>query len=509
MMPAERIRVRYLADLLAGLVQAGAAGSRPVSALELDSRRVQPGAVFVALAGDRFHGRDFLDQALARGATAVLHDADDPRWDAAAGGACRRAGVAAVAVPGLARVLGRIAARFHGEPAARFECIAAVTGTDGKTSVSHYLAAMLDAPDAPAAVLGTLGYGRPGAAIEPGLTTPDAIRLQETLARLADDGCRRLALEASSHGLAQFRLDGTRIDAAVLTQLGRDHLDYHADPEEYAAAKARLFHWPGLRAAVLNVDDAFGRRLAAELAGRDLRVLGYGSDERAELAAGAPQFEPDGLRCRVRFAGREATLRVPLLGAFNRDNVVAALATLLALDWDFDAALARVGRVRPVPGRMELFRAPGRAGVVVDYAHNAGALAAALAALRAHAAGRVWCIFGAGGDRDRGKRPLMGRAAVAGADRVIVTDDNPRSEDPAAIVGEILAGIGDDRRVEVEHDRGRALALALREAAPEDLILLAGKGHETGQIRAGATRAWSDRRAACERLGLDGPGEGP
>lgn len=509
MMPAERVQLPHLADLLTGLAETGTAGPRAVSAVELDSRRMIPGAVFVALPGERAHGRDYLEQAIARGATAVLFDADDPRWDAGAAQTCRRAGVSALGIEQLAQNLGTIAARFHGEPSSRFDTVAAITGTDGKTSVSHYLAALLDDADAPAAVLGTLGYGRPGATTDAGLTTPDAIRLQQALARLADAGWRRLALEASSHGLAQYRLDGTRIDVAVLTQLGRDHLDYHPDSDAYAAAKARLFHWPGLRAAVLNDDDAFGRALAAEVAADGVRVVTYGTGAAATLRADTIACEPGGLRCRVHHAGEEGVLQLPLLGAFNCHNVMAALATLLALDWPFVEALARTDRIRAVPGRMELFRAPGRAGVVVDYAHNAGALAAALDALRAHTAGRLWCVFGAGGDRDRGKRPLMGAAAAARADRVIVTDDNPRSEDPAAIVDEILAGMAHTRTVDIEHDRGRALALALRQAAPEDLVLLAGKGHESGQIRAGEVRPWSDRVAACEQLGLPGPGEAP
>jgi UDP-N-acetylmuramoyl-L-alanyl-D-glutamate--2,6-diaminopimelate ligase len=509
MMAAESIRSPRLGQLLAGIADPARAGRREVTGLELDSRRIEPGDVFVVLAGERVHGRDYLEQALARGAVAVMHDSDDPRWDVAAGDTCRRAGVAVVAVPSLARSLGSIAARLYGEPSARFESIIAVTGTDGKTSVTHYLADMLDDPQADAAVLGTLGHGRTGETVDPGLTTPDAIRMQQRLSELARRGVRRLALEASSHGLAQYRLDGTRIDVAVLTQLGRDHLDYHASEEDYAAAKARLFHWPGLRAAVLNIDDAFGRRLRDELAGGEVELLTWGQDHAADLYSTDLACEPDGLRCRVHHGAGTAEVHVPLLGAFNRDNLLAALGAMLVRGWSFEDAIARTGRVRAVPGRMELFRAPGRPGVVVDYAHNAGALRAALAALRSHTAGRLWCVFGAGGDRDRGKRPLMGEAAVAGADRVIVTDDNPRSEDPVEIVEEIMAGMPEGRSVDIEHDRGRALDLALKQAAPQDLVLLAGKGHETGQIIDGRVRSWSDRTAARRALGLDrSPGGG-
>lgn len=510
MMPVESLRTSHLGQLLAGLAEPGRAGRREVSGMELDSRRVEPGDVFVALPGAQTHGRDHLDQAIARGAVVVLHDDTDDRWDDLAAATCRQAGVVAVAVPSLSRVIGTMAARLYGEPSEHFESIFAVTGTDGKTSVTHYLAQMLDDPDAPAAVLGTLGHGRPGEAIDPGLTTPDAIRMQQRLADLARRGIRRLALEASSHGLAQYRLDGTRIDVAALTQLGRDHMDYHASEDEYAAAKARLFRWPGLCAAVLNIDDAFGRRLRDEVVGKGVEVLTWGHGEDADLHATDLECRSDGLHCHVHYAGQAEPVRVPLLGAFNLDNLLVALGAILARGRSFADVIDRTARVAPVPGRMELFKVPGRPGVVVDYAHNAGALEAALAALRPHADGRLWCVFGAGGDRDRGKRPLMGAVAVAGADRVIVTDDNPRGEDPAVIVEEILGGMPARNMVDIEHDREQALDLALRQAHPDDLILLAGKGHETGQIIGDRVRTWSDRTAARQALGLEqGPDDLP
>lgn len=504
MMAAARPQATPLAALLGDL--AAAPPGHAVTGIALDSRRVVAGGAFMALAGHAGHGLDHLDEALARGAAVVLHAADDPAWSGHARARCEAAGALALGVPALARHAGTLAARFHGEPAAGLETVVAVTGTDGKTSVSHYIAAMLDAPGAPAGVLGTLGHGRVGATGALGLTTPDAVALQETLAALAGEGIRRLALEASSHGLAQYRLDGTRIDVAVLTQLGRDHLDYHADAEAYAAAKARLFAWPGLRAAVLNVDDAFGRaRLAALPAG--VRAVTYGGDD-ADLGARALACEATGLAFELHCRGHAERVRVPLLGAFNVANLLAAAGALLALDHAPAAIAKRMTYVRPVPGRMELFRAPGRPGVVVDYAHNAGALETALAALRAHAAGRLWCVFGAGGERDRGKRPLMGAAAAAGADRVVVTDDNPRGEDPEAIVADIRAGMPAGTDARVEHDRERALALALAEAGPDDLVLLAGKGHETTQTRGATATPWSDRDAARRALGLP-PGEDP
>lgn len=491
---------RTLATLCAGLTEGAPVADATVTDLTLDSRHVTPGAGFVALAGTRAHGLDFLDTALNAGAAAVFFDADDPRWTVAAAERCHAAGVATIGIPALARQLGTIAARFWQDPAAALEAVIAVTGTDGKTSVSHFIAAMLDEPEAPAAVLGTLGHGRVGQVANAGLTTPDAIGVQAALAGLVGQGVRRLALEASSHGLAQYRLDGTRIDVAVLTQLGRDHLDYHADEAAYAAAKARLFAWPGLKAAVLNGDDRFGQALLRDL-DPSVRAVTWGR-EHGEVHASNVVAEPGGLRFDLVIADVAVPVSAPLIGIFNVDNLLAACGALVALGYGADEIARRVGQVRPVAGRMEAFQAPGHASVVVDYAHNAGALAAALAALRDHFSGRIWCIFGAGGDRDRGKRPLMAAAAASGADQVVVTDDNPRHEDPDSIVAEILAGMPSDRAVTVERDRERALALALREADPADAILLAGKGHESVQIRGDEILAWSDREAARRLLGL-------
>jgi len=508
MMPAERLDGVTLSRLIPRDAAGRRVPDRPVAGIALDSRAVVPGGAFVALAGHATHGVRFLDDALAGGAAAVLHDAGDRQWTAAADAQCVAAGATAVPVAGLAARLGSIAAIFHGEPAGALESVTAVTGTDGKTSVTHYVAAMLDDPDAPAGVLGTLGRGRPGAAQGGGLTTPDAVAVQGAFADLVAQGVQRVALEASSHGLAQHRLDGTPIDVAVLTQLGRDHLDYHADAEAYAAAKARLFHWPGLSAAVLNADDAFGRRLQGEVAG-SVRIVTYGRGE-ADLTARHVRCEPDGIAFELAAGAEDArAVRIPLLGEFNVDNVLAAAGALVALGHGFDDVVSRIGRIRPVPGRMELFRGQDTPGVVVDYAHNAGALEAALAALRSHSTGRVWCIFGAGGDRDRGKRPLMGAAAAAGADGVVVTDDNPRSEDPRAIVADILEGLPRGTEAQVEHDRGRALERTLAQADPADLILLAGKGHETTQTRSDGVHPWSDRDAARRALGLHDGGDAP
>lgn len=514
MMAAETISAQRLRTLLHDRLNVPVEADRHLAGLTLDSRRVEAGFAFVALPstrrhGTRGHGLDFLDDALERGAAAVLVDAADPRADAAARSAAMRRGVPMLAVPDLARALGAIAARFHSEPSSALARVYAVTGTDGKTSVTHFLAAMRDRPDHPAAMLGTLGQGRIGATVAAGLTTPDAISVQAALADLVGRGCREVALEASSHGLDQHRLEGTRIDVAVLTQLGRDHLDYHTDIDDYAAAKARLFDWPGLAGVALNLDDAFGRELMARVRPQ-IRRIGYGRGEIADAPDGtlraldvAPRA--DGIDFRLRWRGRDHAVALPLLGLFNVDNVLAAAAALLAGGERFIDVVVALNAIRPVPGRMERFGPASGPGIVVDYAHNAGALTAALAAVRAHTPGRVWCVFGAGGDRDPGKRPLMATAAAAGADHVVVTDDNPRSEDPAAIVADIVAGMPADTRYQVEHDRGKALSLAWQQACPGDAILLAGKGHETTQTRAGEVLFWSDREAAAA---LAGPAAG-
>lgn len=517
MMAAERFSARRgdgrrIGDLLADIATVAPEADRAITGLALDSRAVQPGRAFVAIAGSRGHGLDHADDALGRGAVAILVDADDPRAgdDLRQSAGCR--GAAVIPVPDLARRVGTIAARFHDHPAAAFERVYAVTGTDGKTSVTHFLAAMRDRPEAGAAVLGTLGAGRPGEVVDTGLTTPDAVGLQAALAALAAQGVREVALEASSHGLAQYRLDGTRVDVAILTQLGRDHLDYHADEAAYAAAKARLFDWPGLAGVALNLDDAFGRRLLERVRPQVLRV-GYSRSAAADapdgtLRAIGLEGQPDGIRFRLGWRDVVRPVTLPLLGAFNVDNVLAAAAGLLAAGIAFEEVIAALDRVRPVPGRMELFRGSKGAGIVVDYAHNAGALAAALEALRFHTPGRIWCVFGAGGDRDRGKRPLMARTAAAGSDRVIITDDNPRSEDPAAIVTDILAGMPEHADFSIEHDRERAISQAWYEAGPGDMVLVAGKGHETTQTRAGGSIEWSDRAAAAA-LTAPAAGEDP
>ena len=487
-----------LGELLAGVaaVPAGLA-NRSVPGLTLDSRVVRPGEVFFALRGANRHGLEFLDAARTAGALAVVWE---PPY---VGPLPNEPTLPLLAAPELRRQLGLIASRLYNDPSRRLGVVG-ITGTDGKTSCAHFIAqALSDADSGPCGILGTLGMGEYGRTEPSPHTTPDPLVVQRWLAGLAAESRRYAVMEASSHGLDQGRVNGIEFAAAVLTNLTRDHLDYHGTVAAYGAAKRRLFfeHRPGW--AVLNLDDPFGRELAADLRGRT-RVLGSGLGERSERTDAFVwgerlELSPAGLRLQVRSSWGDGELAVGLLGRFNASNVLATLATLLALDLPFAEAMTRVARTATVPGRMERWGGGfGQPLAVVDYAHTPHALEQALRALREHGGRRLWCVFGCGGDRDPGKRPLMGAAAERLADRVIVTDDNPRTEDPGEIVAAILAGMRRPNAATVVHDRRAAIIQALAEASPGDLVLIAGKGHEEEQIVGTERRLFSDRAVVRE-----------
>ena len=487
---------RSLRELLAGIVKLPNLPEAQIGGLALDSRRLAPGDLFFALAGHQAHGRQFIEQAVARGAAAVLEEAPWPRQ--------RMQGeVPVIAVPELGFKLGAIAARWYGDPSQAMTVVG-VTGTNGKTSVSHFIAQAL-AVDAPCGLLGTLGNGLVGALAPSTHTTPDAISLQALLAEQLAAGARATVMEVSSHGLEQGRVAGVAFDVAVFTNLSHEHLDYHGDMAGYGRAKRRLFETPGLKYAVINLDDAFGQSLLAGMPGA-VGTVSYGFDDSRlpPSVLGADLIlDRQGLSFRIDSDWGQGELRVPLLGRFNAENLLAAFAALLACGLGFDEALARLSRVQPVPGRMQ--RHGGAAGeplVVVDYAHTPDALAQVLDALRAHAGGRLSCVFGCGGERDVSKRPLMARAAEQGADRVIVTDDNPRGENPQVIVADILGGFRDADAVVVVHDRAAAIRQAIDEAGPGDVVLVAGKGHEDYQLVGGERRPFSDTEAV--RAALNG-----
>jgi len=461
-----------------------------LSTISLDARRLESGGLFLALAGHRSHGLDHLDQALAAGARVVVYE-PHPWHDAKAVAArCEAAGVMAIERAGVGALASAIAGRFYGEPSQSMTVIG-VTGTDGKTSVSHYIAAMAEALQWPAAVMGTLGWGRPGRLRAATHTTADAVSVQAHLATLRDEGFQCVAMEVSSHALGQHRVDGVAFATAVLTHMGRDHLDYHGSEAAYHAAKRRLFAWPGLRRQVLNGDDAAGRDLLAQPLSTAPPVS-YGHAEGVTLRLSRLERHAGNIEATIERDGQRHTARLALIGTFNALNALAALGAVIEPS-NADAALAALQHLQPVPGRMERFGMPDGPLVVVDYAHTAGALAAALDALRPHVTGRLAVVFGCGGDRDTGKRSLMGAAAGQRADRIILTSDNPRSESPTAILEAVRAGCtahGDCRIIE---DRGRAITAAVDNAGPTDAVLIAGKGHETEQQIGTTTHAFSDR----------------
>lgn len=469
--------------------------------LQVDSRAVGEGDGFIAWPGAATDGRRFVRAALAQGAVACLVEAqgsevfdfgDEP---------------AVAAYEGLKAATGPIAAAWCGRPADGMTLLA-VTGTNGKTSTAWWLAQALEGSAfGPCAVAGTLGIGVPPAVDYNGLTTPDPVTLHRALRDLRGQGVKACAMEASSIGIAERRLDGLHFDVAVFTNFTQDHLDYHGDMAAYWAAKAELFRWPGLRASVVNIDDAQGARLAGELLDTALVELWTCSatGAPARLSAREAGHGPQGLRFQVvEQGGAEAMVSTTLVGDYNVANLLGVIGTLRALGLPLGDAAAACARLGSVPGRMDVVAADaGLPLVVVDYAHTPDALQKALAALRPFAesrGGRLWCVFGCGGDRDPGKRPLMGAIAERGADRVVVTSDNPRSESPQAIVDQIVAGLAVPQAARVVVDRTAAIAETIARAEAQDVVLLAGKGHEDYQEIAGRRLPFSDRAQAQAAL---------
>ncbi|MCZ6604203.1 MAG: UDP-N-acetylmuramoyl-L-alanyl-D-glutamate--2,6-diaminopimelate ligase [Alphaproteobacteria bacterium] len=444
-----------------------------IKGLTADSRQVAQGFLFAALPGTDLDGRAFIDQAIERGAVAVLAPTDT-ELDARA-----HPGVALITDADPRARLAQMAARFYGQQP---KWVTAVTGTNGKSSVADMARQIWQILGYKAASIGTLGLRTTeGRVAPPGLTTLDPVALHEQLAGLAQDGITHVALEASSHGLDQARLDAVEIRAAAFTMLGRDHMDYHRSAEKYFAAKTHLFDaiLPTGGAAVLNADIIEFKELARIARARGQRIVSYG---RSGTDLKLVRTEPlaDGQDIEIEIDGNTHEFRLPLIGAFQAHNLLAALGLVLANGTDREGSLSALNRVVGVPGRMEqVARTPNGAGIFVDYAHTHDALAAALTAIRPHATGAVHVVFGAGGDRDPGKRTLMGHAAHSLADHVTVTDDNPRSEDPAVIREQILTSCPNADEI---GDRAAAIAAAIVRLAPGDVLVIAGKGHETGQI---------------------------
>lgn len=477
--------------------------SRLRGALHADSRAVGAGDGFIAWPGAATDGRRFVAGALAQGASACLVEQEG---SAAFG----FEGEAIATYAGLKAATGPIAAAFYDTPSAELDLIA-VTGTNGKTSTAWWLAQALSSGSTvrkPCAVVGTLGIGVPPELTYTGLTTPDPVMLQRELRAFVNRGFGACAIEASSIGIAERRLDGCRIAVAVFTNFTQDHLDYHGSMEAYWEAKAELFRWPGLRAAVVNIDDVHGAALVANLIEHGVGAL----DVWTVSAEGAParlraddiSYDARGLNFSVIEEGVPAQrLATSLIGQYNVANLLGVLGALRALGLSLEAAVQACAGLESVPGRMERLSLPGRPLAVVDYAHTPDALDKALAGLRPLArqrGGALWCLFGCGGDRDSAKRPMMAAVAESQADRVVVTSDNPRSEKPSAIISQILLGLARPEAAQVEPDRARAIAETLAQARPEDVVLLAGRGHEAWQEIAGERIAFSDRSHALDAL---------
>ncbi len=485
---------------LAVLARLHEAGVIP-SGIGADSRSLGEGEVFAAWPGFRTDGRRYIGDAVARGVAAVL-------WESGDGYRAESVPVPALGVEGLRELAGYLAHEVYGRPSSSLWTVG-VTGTNGKTTVTQWLANALEMLETPCGVIGTLGWGRPNRLVDLGNTTPDALRLHRLFRDLADGGAGAVAMEVSSIGLEQGRVNGVQFDVAAFTNLSRDHLDYHGDMETYGAWKARLFDFPGIATAVVNLDDAFGLKLARRLVDRGQDVVGYthvGKNAAAVpgarvLLAEGLQLAAVGQRFRVVWEGEAREFQARVLAPFNVSNLLAVIAALLTRGIGFDDVLQAASRLAPPEGRMQLVGGVGEPLVVIDYAHSPDALAKVLEAVRATArarGGQLVCVFGCGGDRDTGKRPLMGEIARQHADRVVVTSDNPRSEDPLSIIEAIRAGAGVQSEAVV--DRAQAIALAVRESGENDVVVVAGKGHEPYQEILGRRVPFSDLQQAHAAL---------
>jgi UDP-N-acetylmuramyl-tripeptide synthetase len=473
--------------------------SRVTGTLHCDSRKIEPGDGFIAWPGAATDGRMHVPSALSRGATACLVE---------------RAGVEAfgfdgetiAAYPRLKAATGPIAAAYFGQPSEQLQVLA-VTGTNGKTSTAWWLAQALSnvqgAGAMPCGVVGTLGTGRPPNVEFNGLTTPDPVLLQRQFRAFLDDGLKACAIEASSVGIVERRLDGTRIRVAIFTNFTQDHLDYHGTMQAYWDAKMELFAWPRLQAAVINTDDEKGGELAQFLQDRGLDLWTVSCQQPARLMAQDIGYG-EGLRFTVVEGGQRHALATRLIGQYNVSNLLGVIAAMRSLGVPLADAVQACGSLLPVPGRMERLQEAGKPVIAVDYAHTPDALDKALKALKPVAAqrgGQLWCVFGCGGDRDPTKRPVMAAVAEKNADRVVVTSDNPRGEKPENIISQILLGLSHNECVQVQADRALAIAETVAAAAPQDVVLIAGKGHEDYQEVMGAKHPFSDQAHA--RAALD------
>ena len=491
-----------LAELVAPLsiIARGGNQQTPLAGIHYDSRRIQSGFLFVAIKGFKTNGHDYINAALERGARAVILAEERPLPP----------GVAWARVADTRLALGLLAARFYDYPSRRLRLIG-VTGTNGKTTTTHLIQAILEAGGQPAGLLGTIGNRLGGRVLPAEHTTPESLDLQQLLHQMVELQARAVVMEVSSHALALHRVAGAEFDAAVFTNLTQDHLDFHRDMEDYFNCKARLFRdldrgvKAGPKYAVINGDDPHSNRLAALT---PVPVVTYGCSPGCQVRAREIHLEASGSKAMVNWPGGEALLKLRLTGQYNIYNALAAFTVALQEGVDPMVALTALGRVPGVPGRLELIDQGQPFAVVVDYAHTPDGLENVLRAARQVTRGRLLVVFGCGGDRDRGKRPLMGRAAASLSDYCIITSDNPRSEEPEDIIADILPGVREvaGASYQVLVDRRQAIAAALALARPGDMVVIAGKGHETYQIVKDKTLPFDDRQVAREELAAMGYG---
>ncbi|WLS78287.1 UDP-N-acetylmuramoyl-L-alanyl-D-glutamate--2,6-diaminopimelate ligase [Erwinia pyri] len=490
---------RSLRDLLAPWVPA--APERALHEMILDSRLAASGDLFVAIKGHAADGRRFISQAIAQGVAAVIAEAEGEAED---GHIAEKHGVPVIYLAQLSQRLSALAGRFYQQPGEKLRLIG-VTGTNGKTTTTQLLAQWGQLLGETGAVMGTVGNGLYGHLVPTENTTGSAVDIQHTLHALVEQGATLAAMEISSHGLVQHRVAALPFAAAAFTNLSRDHLDYHGDMTRYEAAKWLLFSEHQVGQAIINADDEVGRRWLQQLPDAVAVTLEDNLQPGCHgrwLKATNVKYHDNGATLRFDSSWGEGEIESRLMGAFNVSNLLVALGTLLALGYPLASLIATGSQLQPVTGRMEVFNAPGKPTVVVDYAHTPDALEKALEAARLHCTGKLWCVFGCGGDRDKGKRPLMGAIAEQFSDIVVITDDNPRSEDPAAIVADILSGLLDAGRARVVSGRAEAVTNTVMQAQEGDIVLVAGKGHEDYQIVGTRRLDYSDRNTVARLLGV-------
>lgn len=511
----------YLLQDISGFVDSNQKVCIPelqIKGITLDSRAVKEGMLFIALKGTQAHGLQYALNAQQQGAIAVIWESDLSleKNEQEKTRLLKGLQIPAIEIKGLAVQLGAVATQYYQIRDAKEQLkpnyglkIIGVTGTDGKTTVTHFIAQAMNALTVDkTAIIGTLGIGLTDQLEKATHTTPDILTVHKTLHQLANKGIELVAMEVSSHALDQGRVNGVEFDSAILTNLTRDHLDYHATVENYAKAKEKLFLRPELNSVVLNQNDAFSQQIIHKInqRGRNKECLRYlvkssdvDNNQDAELIAQNARFTQHGIEAQVSFSNQKGILKAAVLGWFNLSNLLATLAAMLALEVKFSDALKALNKVKTVPGRMETIASTDKL-VVVDYAHTPAALESVLKALRHHTEQRLICVFGCGGDRDKGKRPLMARIAEQNANSVIVTDDNPRTEDPKGIMSDIIVGFKQPENILIEHNRAKAIRSAMLQAKAGDAVLIAGKGHEQVQIFAHKTELFDDRQQAAEAL---------